>query len=615
MAPLNGRTVLAIALAFGLVTGVSEAALHAIKQQYLGQFVRVGTDIAWMAPVADAGVCVVIALLLIGGSRIWPRLASLPIVVFALTFISALSLLLMYYPLHVVAKVAVAAGVATQTARLAAGRPEQVVRLARRGLVGAACLVVTIALLLRVGHWLTLERHLDRLPPAQAGSPNVLLIVWDTVRARSLSLHGYERRTTPHLEQWARTGAVFDHAISTSPWTLPSHGSMFTGRWAGELSANWEQALGDEYPTLAEVLGHRGYVTAGFVANTFYGGYEHGLARGFARYEDYVVSLPELLMSSSLLGGIANSHSVRNLLGYYDNFPRKNAAAVTDHFLSWQRTNGERPFFAFLNYFDAHESYLPPAPFAEAFGGVTPGGSPSLIQDRRRTLRRDWTTRPPEEIAAEMKLYDGAILYLDDQLNRLLGQLQSRGVLDNTIVILTSDHGEQFGEHGLFLHGNSLYHRLLHVPLMIRFPSRIPGGTRVDSPVTLRDLPATVLDLINPQGAPHPFPGHTLARHWSPPGTRDRDPAASDIARAEVRQALWAVPEFAWYPAARGDMESVTDDAYHYIRNGDGTEELYSLRNDPDERHNVSGRDDMRSTIERYRAYLLGKDRRQASRK
>jgi arylsulfatase A-like enzyme len=417
------------------------------------------------------------------------------------------------------------------------------------------------------------------------------------VRADHFSLHGYSRQTTPHLERWAESATVFERAMSTSPWTLPSHASMLTGHWAHELSATWETALGPEHRTLAEALGARGYLTGGFVANTYYCGHELGLARGFAHYEDYVASWRELAISASIVRLVVNSHGFRRLTGYEDNLPRRSAEAITEQFLHWQSTTGARPFFAFLNYFDAHETYLPPPPFDTMFGPGPPGGSPAVVQDLRRSLRFDWQQRPRGEIDAEINMYDGAIAYLDQQLDRLFRMLEARGVLDDTIVIVTSDHGEQFGEHELFLHGNSLYQPLLHVPLLIRYPSRMAAGVRVADRVSLRDLPATIEDLI---GGTSSFPGRSLARDWSVPAGEGRLP---EPALAEVRQAAWAAGWASAYPVAKGDMASISDDAYHYIRNGDGSEELYAAA-DREEHENLAGRQELRPLLERYRAML-----------
>ena len=206
-------------------------------------------------------------------------------------------------------------------------------------------------------------------------------------------------------------------------------------------------------------------------------------------------------------------------------------------------------------------------------------------------------------------MYDAAIAYLDAELNRLLVALEARGALDNTIVIVTADHGEQFGEHGLFLHANSLYQPLLHVPLVIRFPPRVPMGRRIQARVTLRDLPATVMDLLARQ-ATQELPGQSLARHWTEAASSE---ALANVAIADVRYADWADSR-PWYPVAKGDMSSLTDDHYHYIRNGDGSEELYAIGEDPDERHDLSKRDDSQRLLEQYRKALhasLGTDRAQ----
>jgi arylsulfatase A-like enzyme len=586
------------------LTGLIEAALIGLKQQVLGRFVRVGLDIAWMAPVAEMAMFLTIGLLLIVLSRIWKPLGRPRATTFVFAFFACLTVFFMYYPLEVYAKVVLAVGIAMQSAHLASRWPALFARVVRRGALGMMAAVVILAIVVRVMPSLAYQRHVSNLPAPAAGAPNVLLIVWDTVRAKSLSLYGYVRKTTPHLETWTSSSAVFENASSASPWTLPSHASILTGRWPQELSTDWEQALDGEHRTLAEALAARGYLTAGFVANTYYCGYELGLARGFAHYEDYVVSPQELLISSTLMRELANSHAVRRVLGYEDNIPRRSATAITDQFLDWQSTAGDRPFFAFLNFFDAHETYLPPQPFASMFGAGPPTGSPQVIQDVRRSLRRDWPQRSATEIQGELNMYDGAIAYLDDQLNRLLLELQARGKLDNTIVIITADHGEQFGEHQLFLHGNSLYQPLLHVPLVVRFPGRVPAGTKVASRVTLRDLAATIVDFAG-LGSETGLPGASLARYWSgAPVTGE-----TDAAIAEVREAEWAKQVAPSYPVAKGNMESISDDRFHYIKNGDGREELYAIADDREERHDLSQRSENAAALEHYREALRSSPR------
>src|SRR5262245_4198426 len=370
-----------LAVWFGLLTGLSEVSLLAVKKFVLGQFIRYGPDVVWMAPLADAFLFLIPGLILLLLAWRWATFVSLRVVILVFAFLGYLSLLFMYYPLHVFAKVLLAGGLAVQTARLIAGRGRAFQALVRRSLIWMMALTAGLAVSVQGWQWVEQRQALAQLPASVPSRPNVLLIVLDTVRAQNLSLYGYHRPTTPNLERFAGSGVRFDRATSPSPWTLPAHASMFTGRWPNELSADWEVPLDGTFPTLAELLRDQGYVTAGFVANTNYCGYEFGLNRGFLWYEDYIVSAREILVSSSLARSIINSGTVRRAVGYYDGFTRKNAAAINDNFLRWLTRQDRRPFFVFLNYFDAHEPYFPPAPFNVKFGPQVPRRNYVLIQD------------------------------------------------------------------------------------------------------------------------------------------------------------------------------------------------------------------------------------------
>ena len=191
---------------------------------------------------------------------------------------------------------------------------------------------------------------------------------------------------------------------------------------------------------------------------------------------------------------------------------RKTAADINDDFLDWLSEQEEgRPFFVFLNYFDAHSPY------------VVPGGCDRHFGRRAETpaelaLLQDWENRPKQNVPeSEATLasdaYDDCIGYLDSQIGKLMDELKSRGLLDNTLVVITSDHGEELGEHGLFGHGRSLYSQELHVPLVILVPGGSAAGRVVSEPVSLRDLPATFVDLLG-YAQDSPFPGKSLARYW-----------------------------------------------------------------------------------------------------
>jgi arylsulfatase A-like enzyme len=456
----------------------------------------------------------------------------------------------------------------------------------RQFLIAAGATVAGLAV--GVNGWQALgeRRKLVALPPPSPDAPNVLLIVLDTVRAQSLGLYGYQRPTTPFLEQFAKSGARFDRAISPAPWTLPAHASMFTGRFPHQLFSGWWQPLDTTYPTLAEELARHGYLTAGFVANTLYCSYQHGLNRGFAHYEDYRVSTGEIIRSSKM--GRTFFEYSRLLTGYHEILGRKTAPMVNREFLRWlPGRDQQRPFFAFLNYFDAHAPYLPPAEFAMKFS-----------TKRRPRGHLGDTEYSGQEIKELNDAYDGTVAYLDYHLGMLFAELERRDLLENTLVIITSDHGEQFGEHGLMDHGNSLYLPVLLVPLLISFRSRIPAGRVVLEPITLRDLPATVLDIVGLDTAS--FPGESLARHWIE--TRNASRQETEIVFSEVAHN----PEFEdQSPVTKGRMRSLLSERMHYIKNdGDGREELYDFRTDPLEERNLAKSEEGHRLLERFRTSL-----------
>ncbi len=511
-----------------------------------------------------------------------------------------LGLVFMYHRLHRVAMLVLAIGFGVQAARMIAANPDGFRRFTRRTTGWMAVLVVAIGVGVTGSMWWKERRLISALPSAQDGAPNVLLIILDTVRAASLGLYGYDRPTSPALDRFAMRGIIFDNAIATAPWTLPSHGSMFTGRFPHEMSADWQVPLDETYPTLAEVLAERGYLTAGFVANTFYGSYEHGLDRGFAHYEDYTVGLGQMLNSSSLgfliFAGRPgfSANFFRGIIGNFEFLGRKKADDITGDVLSWLDENEDRPFFAFVNYFDAHWPYTPPAEFRRQFG-VTERPLGLGRNARRRTgIDEAELRREDKPSSYDKNAYDAAIASQDRELGELFDELERRRFLDNTLVIITSDHGEQLGEHGLFAHGNSLYMPLIHVPLVISFPGRVPEGRRVARFATLRSLPATVLDLVRARDEQR-IPGTSLAAMWSDPAARG-DPLLS-----EVRKGINTARHV---PVTKGDMKSLIESAHHYIRNGDGREELYDLTTDPAELTDLAPAEQARPALLRSRTMV-----------
>jgi arylsulfatase A-like enzyme len=602
----NSTGYLLYAVWFGLLAGLADVSILATQKLFLHKAIHLSPFFVWMAPLAGVCLLAIPGLGLMLMARWCPRFVSLRVTIFVFSFLGFSSLLFALPRLHRVAMLLLAAGLAVQTARLVSKYRGEFHSVVRRTLLWMILLVAVPSLYLHGRQILAERRALAKLPPARPEAPNVLLITLDTVRSPNLSLYGYDRPTTPQLEKFAGTGVIFERAISTSSWTLPSHATMFTGRYPHELSADWLQPLDATYPTLAEVFSTHGYLTAGFVANTYYCGYESGLTRGFVHFEDYLLSPGEIINSSSLgeliFAGRMNSVNIfRRILNNYQFFGRKSAEEVNDSFLSWLSGAQGRPFFAFLNYYDAHDPYIPPQPFADRFAPTT-----SQSHAFTRLVQSLWAPKSAfrQERFSEKQIringYDGSIAYLDQQLGALFDELDKRGLLLNTLVIVTSDHGEQFGAHGLFKHANSLYRQTLHVPLIMAFPGHIPAGGRVREAVTLRDLPVTMLELIDLHGDAR-LPGNSLARYWN--GAPGSGMLAADTLLAEISAGINTPPE---YPVSKGDMKSLICNALHYIRNGDGGEELYDFENDSTEQRNIAASEQGRLRLDFFRRRLKG---------
>jgi arylsulfatase A-like enzyme len=548
-------------LEIGLKTFEDAAGKRVLGLQYLWD-----VPIGYLLPLVGLGA--VTALL----AKRLPALRALRVIVFFSVFIALAGWTpVLVRGLHWSAAIILAAGLAGQLARLA-GRFPQVVHVpARRSVIWLATAVAVIAMGAIAWPRLSEVRATRALSPPPQGAPNVLLIVLDTVRAGNLGLYGYERATSPHLDQFAQRGVVFSHAFSTSPWTLPSHGGMFTGRLPHELGGGWMTPIGGTYPTVAEALTSRGYATAGFIANTAYCAAEFGLARGFTHYEDHRPSVVRSLLATSFGTAVSKALSLPSRYRFW----LKNAEQVNAEFLRWaDARDTERPFFAFLNYYDAHAPYIAPPEYVRRFSSAPVRGD---IWSKKLDA---WK---PDDIREFKTAYDAAVSYLDDQVGRLFEAMTQRNLLGNTIVIITADHGEQFGEHGLLEHANSLYLPLLHVPLIVVAPNQVPAAGRVESFASLRDLPQTIFELTGQQTGR--FPGASLARHWTMPGGAVAGAATPLV--AEVDPAYDAYPNS--YPARQGVMRSLFAGTRHYIHNeGSGKEELYELSTDFQEQHDLS---------------------------
>ena len=581
-----------VAAALGMLVGFVEVAQLLIRKGMTGAFTQRAPQFPWLTPTAYLLLFTLGAAVVVIASLAWRRLPAMQLVVFGCVTAGVASILTTQFRtgLHPVAVLLLSLGAGWRAAQMTARSGRNLYTTARATTLWMALALMVMAIGLTMAQRRR-ERSEQRLATAGTDMPNVLLLILDTVRASSLSLYGYERPTSPTLERLAREGVVFDRAFSTAPWTLPSHASLFTGRWPHELSTGWTSPLDRADSTLAEALSTRGYLTAGFVANSIYANAETGLARGFHTYRDYSLSLGTLLRSATLTRRITDSWELRKLVGTDELLGRRTAGEINEEFLDWEETHAGRPFFAFLNYFDAHDPYLPPAEWFERIAGYRRVQNLSPL--RRLSVDARRTGVSPADVRLEMDAYDASIAWLDHQIEVLLAELERRGTLRNTLVVVASDHGEEFGEHGLFLHGHTLYRRALQVPLVIWKPGTVPAGKRVSHPVSLRDLPATLLSMVS--GKSNPFPGASLSRYWN-------DSAAVSDAPilVEVQKAI-RVPDF--YPAAAGDLHGLIDSGFHFIQ-GPKSVSLFAWDEQPIERVDLAGMPQWQGAVAGYRAQL-----------
>jgi arylsulfatase A-like enzyme len=382
--------------------------------------------------------------------------------------------------------------------------------------------------------------------------PNVLLVSMDTTRADHLSAYGYARPTSSRLEAIAAEGVLVETAYAPSATTGPSHATLFTGLppIAHDVRKNG-QRLDSSHATLAERLAGAGYET-GAVVSSYVLNRRFGYDQGFGRYDDDV-SRADTPEATTLWEG---QEIVGRFYGSADDTTRRALAWLDD------RDHTERPFFLFVHYFDPHDPYLPPA-----------GYRPPFAPTRRENLKLNRT----------IFLYDTLLAFTDREIGRLLDGLAARGLGDDTLVVVTGDHGEGLMAHGHMFHGVHVYEEAVRVPLILRWPGHLPPGRVVRTPFALVDLASTVLELIGEAGdgplgprglaprlvgaaaepAPEPQPIFLYRRHYA----GDEAPADGIEAVGEkfaVREGRWKLIE--------GPEE--------------GTLELFDLERDPEERTN-----------------------------
>ena len=592
---------LVFALWLALVEGLLEVVVFVIRGE-IGRhgIYRKNPNFPWMIPVSQLAVFGALGLVVWFAARVFPQRTTAA-GRYALVALAFLALLLAIPGIGAIACLILALGLTSWTVPALVAHGERFTVFVRRSsYVMAGIVVLLICYCVSAGR-IAESLAFSRLPTASRGAPNVILIVMDTVRADGLSLYGYARPTSPNLQEFATRGVTFERAIAPGSWTLPSHASLFTSQDRNRLSVGVNSALDDTFPTLAEFLAEQGYATAGFVANSYFCSRWYGVNRGFAHYEDYATDPLEVIRSSGFgwwvcakLDSVCRRLGIRRRHKFAEDFVRKDAARINRDTLSWlRRRDRARPFFVFLNYFDAHTPYVPPPTTSRHFGL-----SPESIHDDlllRDGIHVDDTGITPRDIQLARDNYDDCVAYLDGQIASLLRVLESAGELKNTLIIVTSDHGEAFGEHGLFGHTSSVYQPVIHVPLVIVGPTVKPRMKRLQGAVSLSDLPATIAALVAP-GVKTPFLGRSVLSDGStrlPMTVLQPDRVLSE---GEMR-AL----------GRPGTQAALVDDQTVLIHKGNGRPELYNLSSDPDELRNLASAPESRAILDRLQRQL--KDR------
>ena len=389
--------------------------------------------------------------------------------------------------------------------------------------------------------------------------PNVLLVVLDTVRADAVSCYGNPRPTTPHLDRLAGEGTRFENAYATCFWTLPSHASLLTGLYPSEAGATSEtNHLPNRLTTLAERLTAAGYQTAAVVRNPWIS-VERGFGQGF---EDFV-------------------EDWRGDTGH----EADEEGAAVERAMEWIRDRGGtgEPWFLFVNLNVAHLPYNPPEPFRSRFASEE---WPQATVDRLMKIDGGWghlaggLHLDEADFRILRDLYEAEVSIADEHVGELLDAIRDSGVLEQTLVIVTADHGENLGDHGMIDHVYSLFDTTVRVPMIVRYPLRFAAGGVVDGLVSLIDIVPTVLDVAGVPMADEGLEGLALDE----PGIRDRPAVFAENERPINGIRLLEK----WFPdfdtaAVDHQMRMIRTGDFKLIWKADVSAELFDIEADPGE--------------------------------
>ncbi|MBI5376474.1 MAG: sulfatase [Candidatus Schekmanbacteria bacterium] len=372
---------------------------------------------------------------------------------------------------------------------------------------------------------------------------NIVLITVDSLRADHLGCYGYNKNTSPNIDRLADSGVLFSRSISQAPWTLPSYMSMLTSKYVYEHGVDVaNKILNPRVITLAEILRENGYYTAGFVSAPFLKR-SYGLDQGFDVYnEDAAASV--------------SSWSHNDIT----------SPTLTKLIISFFRQNSSKKFFLFLHYWDPHYDYIPPSPYDKLFDPGYQGNMDGRKFKFNNNFKVGMDERDYNHIVS---LYDGEIRWTDMHIGLLLKELNKLGLEKKTIIIFTSDHGDEFLEHGYKGHEHSLYDELIHVPLIVKLPDVKFKAKKIDTTVETIDISPTILNLVG-IGSLNDFRGESILPLISGVGEYTNSKAISETSKG-------------FY----GEYKSIEIDKVKYIVRSDKKNELYDLKTDPTEKKNI----------------------------
>jgi arylsulfatase A-like enzyme len=393
--------------------------------------------------------------------------------------------------------------------------------------------------------------------------PNLIMVVVDTLRADHLGCYGYERGTSPHIDAFAAESQVFDNAVAQSSWTSPSVASLFTSAYP---SVHGVTGFGSRLPptmeTLAEVLQGHGFRTAAFSANFAQITQRNGFAQGFDTFQ---VIKKKWRDEDKQEGDVGKWRAA-------------GAIAVTKKALAWLREESAAPFFLYLHYMDPHSDYNPPTPlrkrFENPYDGAINGSTKQILQVERGELSLDEADR-----SHLIDLYDAEVATADAGFGRVLEYLEEEDLLGGSVVVILSDHGEEFLDHGRLFHGFTLYAEMIRVPLIVRAPG-LEAGRRISQLVELIDVGPTVLDLLQ-------IPDERSSQGRSLTGLLDGESPGQPDARAysELSDDAPLIGEV----RGRTHSRAVWSESWSYLQRMDGTVELYEHSGDPGQTANRIG--------------------------